>query len=320
MRFGINFFPTLSPAEKDAHQYYQECLELVTRAEELGFDHVKTVEHYFHPYGGYSPDPVTFLAAAAARTRRIRLVTGAVIPAFTHPVKLAGKLAMLDNLSGGRLDAGFGRAFLPDEFEAFGVSMDESRARFAEGVAACKRLWSEENVVWEGQFYQFGPVTLLPRPYQRPHPPVMVAAAFSPESCENAGREGHHLLLVPTITTTERAQEMLALYRKAWMAAGHQPGSERIQLSYTCYLAPERSQGYEGARACHENYTSKLADAVTSWGRTKNDQYPGYERLVEQVTAGTFEKSLAGPRFWREPRTTSGSRWSASGTGSVTSR
>src|SRR5947209_1295372 len=127
MKFGINLFPTVGPAEKSAGQHFDECLRLARLAEELGFDHVKTVEHYLTPYGGYSPDPVTFLAAAAARTSTIRLVTGAVIPAFTHPVQLAGKLAMLDNIAKGRLAGGFGRAFLPDEVTGFQVASDQRR-------------------------------------------------------------------------------------------------------------------------------------------------------------------------------------------------
>ncbi len=95
---------------------------------------------------------------------------------------------MLDNISGGRVDAAFGRAFLPDEFKAFGIPIDESKDRFVEGVQAIKRLWSEEDVVFEGRFHQFGPVTLLPRPVQQPHPPVFVTTARSARSCAEAGR------------------------------------------------------------------------------------------------------------------------------------
>ena len=85
----------------------------------------------FPPYGGYSPNPLIFLAAASQRTRTMRLVTGAVLPVFNHPLKLAGEIGMLDAISGGRLDVGFARAFLPHEFRRFGISPDESHARFA---------------------------------------------------------------------------------------------------------------------------------------------------------------------------------------------
>lgn len=293
MRFGVNFFPTIGPLDKPASRYYAENLRLAVLADRLGLDHIKTVEHYFLPYGGYSPDPVTFLAAVAARTTRIRIVTGAVIPAFSHPIKLAGKLAMLDNLSEGRLDVGFGRAFLPDEFAAFQIPMDSSRARFEEGVTACQRLWSQENVIWDGEFYQFGPVTLLPRPYQEPHPRIFVATAFSVESCENAGSLGRHLLLVPSIGTREQVTMLLESYRKAWDEAGHEPGGGQVHMSYTCYLADDRAEALRLARVHEANYLAKLTEAVHAWGRSRSASYPGYERLVEQVGRIEFEQTLA---------------------------
>ncbi|MFC8571689.1 LLM class flavin-dependent oxidoreductase [Streptomyces sp. NPDC057245] len=292
MEFGINFFPTVGPDDKDAADYFEDSLNLVVLAEELGFDHVKTVEHYFFKYGGYSPDPVTFLAAAAARTSRIKLVTGAVIPAFTHPLKLAGKLAMLDNISRGRLQVGFGRAFLPDEFDAFGIDMDESRARFEEGVRACRKLWSEEDVVWDGAFHSFGPVTLLPRPHQRPHPPILVATAKTASSCEQAGRDGHGLMMVPSINKRETVQDMLALYRKAWAEAGH-PGQGEVHMSYNCYLSEDaaeaRAKGKEYSRRSNE----VMRDAVAAWGERRSEVYAGYEKVVENIARADFDRSLA---------------------------
>src|SRR5271156_2446725 len=133
MEFGVQFFPDVGPADKAAQQYYAECLEVAVEAERLGFTHGRTVEHYFHPYGGYSPNPLIFLTALAQRTKKMRLVTGAVLPVFNNPLKLAGEIAMVDALSGGRLDVGFARAFLPHEFRRFRISPDESVARFREG-------------------------------------------------------------------------------------------------------------------------------------------------------------------------------------------
>ena len=98
------------------------------------------MEHYLYDWGGACPNPCVFLAAAAAITTRIRLTTGAVLPAFRHPVQLASELAMLDQLSGGRLDVGFARGFLPGEFELFGVPMGESRQRFEAGLAVALLL------------------------------------------------------------------------------------------------------------------------------------------------------------------------------------
>ena len=111
MRVGIQFFPDVGPDVKSARDYWREALHLVALVDPYGYHHVRTVEHYFLPYGGYSPNPVVFLAAAAQVTKHARLITGAVLPAFNHPLKVAGELAMLDALSDGRLDCGFARAF-----------------------------------------------------------------------------------------------------------------------------------------------------------------------------------------------------------------
>lgn len=292
MQFGLNFFPVIDPARKSAPQYYQETIQLALLAESSGFEHVQTVEHYGSPYGGYCPDPVTLLTAIAARTSTIRLTTGAVIAAFNHPLKTAARLAMLDNLSGGRLDAGFGRGFLPDEFAWFQVPMAESRARFAEMVDACVALWSEESVTWTGDFYRFGPVSLLPRPVQRPHPPVFVASATSAESCAAAGKAGHHLQVVPSVTSREQLREMLAAYREAWAASAH-PGRPRIQIKYTCYLSEDRAEALDAAERYERDYVEHMAGAVAGWAGARSDQYPGYEKFVDKVRDYDFAASLA---------------------------
>ena len=190
MEFGVQFFPAVGPDQKAADQYWREALELTQLAEQLGFTNVRTVEHYFQSYGGYSPDPLIFLSAAAAVTRSLRLVTGAVLPVFNHPLKLAGQIGMVDAISGGRLEVGFARAFLPHEFARFGISMDESRARFDEGLEQVRRLLEEEKVTARGRFHSFEDVTSLPRPTQKPRPPFWVAALSTKESFENAGTLG----------------------------------------------------------------------------------------------------------------------------------
>jgi alkanesulfonate monooxygenase SsuD/methylene tetrahydromethanopterin reductase-like flavin-dependent oxidoreductase (luciferase family) len=289
VKFGVTLFPTVGPSEKPAPQYYDECLRLAELADELGYHHVKTVEHYFFTYGGYSPDPVTLLAAVAARTHRIRIGTSAVIPAFTHPVKLAGKLAMLDNLSQGRLDVAFGRAFVPEEFEAFGVPLDESRERFDEGVSACKYLWTGEDVVWHGRFHSFGPVTLLPRTLQRPHPPVYVTSARSLDSCRTAGRAGHHLQLVPGVLTVAEMREALREFRSAWTG----PGTGQVHLGYPCYVAEDRAEALRLGRYDDERNGRAIGAAVRSWGRVSSAAYPGYEKLADTSKRPSFDQKLA---------------------------
>ena len=201
MEFGIQFFPDVSPEDQSGAEYWSEALRLVCLCDQLGYTSVRTVEHYFQPYGGYSPSPIVFLAAAAMKTDKAKLITGAVLPAFNHPLKLAGEIGMLDAITGGRLEVGFGRAFLPHEFARFKVSLDESRARFEEGMEQVRRLLEEENVNSQGRFHSFENVTSLPRPTQKPKPPFWVASVATPESFTKAGRAPH----MPTISSSTLA-------------------------------------------------------------------------------------------------------------------
>ena len=197
MQFGVQFFPDVRPEEKSAEAYFQEALDLAEEADRLGFSHVRIVEHYFHYYGGYSPNPIVFLSAVSQRTRRTRLITGAVLPAFNSPLKLAGEIGMLDGISAGRLEVGFARAFLPHEFAQFEVSLDESRRRFTEGLAQITMLLADENVSSQGEFHSFQNVTSLPRPTQKPHPPFWIAATNTPETFAFAGTKGCKVMAIP---------------------------------------------------------------------------------------------------------------------------
>src|SRR5205809_3396721 len=219
MEFGIQFFPAVGPKQKAADQYWREALELTQLAEQLGFTNVRTVEHYFLSYGGYSPDPLIFLSAAAALTRSMRLITGAVLPVFNNPLKLAGQIGMVDAISNGRLEVGVARAFLPHEFGRFGISMDESRARFDEGLEQIRLLLTQENVTCRGRFHSFENVTSQPRPTQTPRPPFWIAALSTKESFENAGRLGYYLMGIPL--GGAQMAELIRVYRDAWTAAGH---------------------------------------------------------------------------------------------------
>src|SRR5215469_2144525 len=176
MEFGMQFFPDVGPAQKSAQQYFDESLKLTELCDPYGWGHVRTVEHYFEPYGGYSPNPLLFLTAAAERSKTARLITGAVLPIFNNPLKLAGEIGMLDAISGGRLEVGFARAFLPYEFANFKVSVNESRERFAEGMEQVRILLEEDTASHTGKFHSFDNVTSLPRPTQKPRPPFWVAA------------------------------------------------------------------------------------------------------------------------------------------------
>lgn len=290
MDFGMQFFPSLGPAAIPAARYFAQCLQLSELADELGYTHIRTVEHHFHPYGGYSPNPIVFLSAVSQRTRNARLILGAILPAFNHPLKLAGEIGMLDAISNGRLEVGFARAFLPHEFARFGVSLDESKARFAEGMEQVRQLLERENVAHDGKFHSFPSTTTLPRPTQRPRPPFWVAALATPESFANAGKEGHSVMAIPL--AGGKMRELIGLYREAWKSAGH-AGSGKVMLAFHAFCWPDGAEARDIARAPVNAYLRALVDGAAGWmaGSASKD-YPGYDQIIATLEKDTFESQL----------------------------
>jgi alkanesulfonate monooxygenase SsuD/methylene tetrahydromethanopterin reductase-like flavin-dependent oxidoreductase (luciferase family) len=296
MQFGIQFFPDVRPEDKSAADYFAEALDLTAEAEALGFTHVRTVEHYFHYYGGYSPNPMLFLAAAAARTRRMRLVTGAVLPVFNHPLKLAGEIGMLDAVSGGRLEVGFARAFLPHEFRRFGRSPEESVARFREGLEQVGLLLTQENVTHEGRFHQIENTTSLPRPTQKPRPKFYVAAQSTPESFVFAGRSGYSVMAIPL--TGARMRPLLAAYREAWREAGH-PGEGEVMLAFHLFCDRDGAHARTVAGPYIEAYLKSLVDAAGDWldGRVSQD-YRGYDQMIAALKRSNAAELIRSGAAW----------------------
>ena len=296
MQVGIQFFPDIGPDIMSARDYWQRALSLVALCDRYGYSHVRTVEHYFHPYGGYSPSPIVFLAAAAQVTKRARLVTGAVLPAFNHPLKLAGEIAMLDALSDGRLDVGFARAFLPHEFARFGVSLDESRARFEEGVEQVRLLLEQENVSSEGRFHSFHKVTSLPRPTQKPRPPFYVAALGTRESFERAGTAGYGIMAIPLAGGA--MAELLDAYRKAWRRAGHH-GRGVVMLAFHMFCHENQATAERIAREPLNRYLRSVVSAASEWlGGTQSADYPNYDKVMAALSLETFETQVAKCAAW----------------------
>jgi alkanesulfonate monooxygenase SsuD/methylene tetrahydromethanopterin reductase-like flavin-dependent oxidoreductase (luciferase family) len=280
MQFGIQFFPDVKPEQKAGAEYFREALTLAEEADNLGFTHIRIVEHYFHYYGGYSPNPMVFLAAAAQRTHRARLVTGAALPAFNHPLKLAGEIGMLDAISGGRLDVGFARAFLPHEFRRFGRSPDESVARFREGIEQVELLLTGENVTHHGRFHTIENTTSLPRPTQRPRPKFYVAALNTADSFAFAGRMG------------------LAAYRDAWKAAGH-AGEGEVMLAFHMFCDADGARARAFACPFIDDYLRSLVEAASDWldGRTSQD-YPGYDKVIAKLRQSRAADQIGSGAAW----------------------
>ena len=190
MQFGLNFFPCVGPEQKPAERYFREAMHLCSLTDELGYTHIRQVEHYFKPYGGYSPNPLIFLTAAAMRTKNTRLITGAVLPAFNKPLKMAGEIGMLDGISNGRLEVGL-RPRLPAA-RVRGVRRQPRREPPALHRGACRRSRCCSRTRTSrprASSTASQNITSLPRPTQKPHPPFWIAATNTPETFAFAGTQ-----------------------------------------------------------------------------------------------------------------------------------
>src|SRR5437763_9908265 len=278
LEFGMQFFPDVGPEQKSAAEYFDETLRLIDFCDPYGWGHVRTVEHYFHHYGGYSPNPIVFLTAASQRTKKARLITGAVLPVFNSPLKLAGEIGMLDAISGGRLDVGFARAFLPHEFRRFGISPHESVARFREGIEQVDLLLTQENITHRGRFHTIENTTSLPRPTQRPRPKLYVAALNTVESFEFAGRMGYAVMAIAFVA--DKMRPLLAAYRKAWHEAGH-PGDGEVMIAFHMFCDADGERARAVACPLLDAYLASLVDAACDWldGAASAD-YPGHAQVI----------------------------------------
>jgi alkanesulfonate monooxygenase SsuD/methylene tetrahydromethanopterin reductase-like flavin-dependent oxidoreductase (luciferase family) len=176
------------------------------------------------------------LAHAAARTSRIRLGTGIVVLPLHDPIHVAEEAALVDVLSGGRLDLGIGRGYQSFEFDGFGIDLAEARDRCNEALEVILGLWTRETYQHEGKFYRTGAeVSLAPRPVQDPHPPVHVAAV-SPETVTLYAERGLPILADPA-ATFRKVVQAARTWQETAARAGHPPGAELV-VARSVYVAP----------------------------------------------------------------------------------
>ena len=178
MEFGLFFINEKPPGMSDP-EVVANALEQITLADELGYDSIWLGEHHFAPYGTM-PDTLLFGAAVAQVTKRIKIGTAVAVPTFTHPVRVAEQIAMLDVMSDGRFLVGLGRGYQQREFKGYGVPQEESKVRFQEATDIIDGLLSQESFSYDGQFWSCDELTIVPRPVQQPRPPIYIATSATP--------------------------------------------------------------------------------------------------------------------------------------------
>jgi alkanesulfonate monooxygenase SsuD/methylene tetrahydromethanopterin reductase-like flavin-dependent oxidoreductase (luciferase family) len=201
--------------ERSEYRCYHEALAQIELADRLGFDTVWEVEHHFLVEFAHSSAPEVFLSAVAQRTKRIRIGHGVVLLPykFNHPIKVAERVAALDILSDGRVEFGTGRS---SQYEQAGFQIDteQSREMWQEALEMIPRMWTEDPFEWKGRFVDVPSRSIIPKPLQKPHPPIWMAAT-SPQSWEIAGRNGIGILGLTIFVSVPQLADRVRVYREA---------------------------------------------------------------------------------------------------------
>lgn len=279
MKFGVLQFFSWPGRRMDLTTVYQRALERIDIMDRSGYDCVWLAEHHFTTY---SVCPSVHLMAmhVADRTRNLRIGTGVSLAAFYHPLRLAEEIALLDVLSGGRINWGAGRGFDPSEFKAFGVSLEESYSRFQEAVDIVVAAWRDERLNWAGRHWNFSDVEVLPKPHQRPHPPFWVAAS-SPPAIEWAARQGYSIMLDPHCSLGDLGKKR-EIYHRALAAHGHTVKGRELPMARLIAIADTAGEAEQVAR-------QGAAWTISAYANKDNAGSAISAGLLAQVPVGSGE-------------------------------
>ena len=269
---NANFDPKLGAA------LYARYLDELEYADKLGFDGIAVNEHHQSAYG-LMPSPNIMAAALTRRTERARImVLGNAIGIRGNPLRVAEEIAMLDLMSGGRIDSGFVRGI---GWEYFGHSINptRSRSRFDEAHDLIIRSWtSEEMFSWYGENYEYRYVNLWPRPMQSPHPPIYIPGAGSTETMKFCA--ARHYTYMSVYAPTRIVRRWFDGYRQAATDLGYVPDPEKIAFSVPIYVADTDSRAHAEARPALEFLYHKALKQSTEMVTPPGYMSPGSLRGV----------------------------------------
>jgi probable F420-dependent oxidoreductase len=312
MKLGIGL-PTSAPLGSP-----EAIVQVAEGAERIGLTSLWTFERLLRPIAPISPgpgippmtlpasyasvyDPLETLSYVAARTSRIRLGTSVLDALFHPPVVLAGRIATLDQLSGGRIDIGLGQGLIPQEFAAAGVPMRRRGAGYEEHVAAMRAAWGPDPVRFEGRFYQIPESEIGPKPAQPGGPPLLAGAAF-PAGIERVGRMGLGFNPVVMAPELDQLRTAITTFRQAAERAGHDPASLPVVVRVN---GPVTTGPPAGERAPLTGTVAQVADDLAELQTLELDQVfwamdtePDEQlHAMEQLLAQTGQRvSSAGSR------------------------
>jgi alkanesulfonate monooxygenase SsuD/methylene tetrahydromethanopterin reductase-like flavin-dependent oxidoreductase (luciferase family) len=274
--------PGLGADEARIVQVWREAIEQVVLMDRLGWDYVWEVEHHF--LGDYSSSsaPEIFLSALAARTEQIRIGHGVVLlpKEFNHAWRVAEKIAALDIVSNGRVEFGNGRSITKDELLGFGIDPADSRAMQLEALDMIPRMFTQDTFSWQGQFYDLPERRVTPRPIQKPHPPMWIAAT-QPESWRVAGERGLGILSFG-FSQPGMLEENIAIYHDALSRAEPVAGAvnRQIAVSPMMFCAETDEEALEIAWPHVQFFVQQNIGFISQWKGNTSRAYDYYEKMA----------------------------------------
>ena len=292
MEFGLFFDFDIRKGDTQT-ETFERCFRQVEASEEMGVDSIWLAEVHFSPYSVLS-SPLIVASSVATRTARVRIGLAVQVLPLTNPLRVAEEVATLDHISQGRLDFGVGRSGLTRYYKGYNIDYAESSGRFVEAMDVITKAWGEQPFSHEGDFYSFHDVSVEPKPFQRPHPPVRVATA-SADTFSMVGRMGYPIF-VSTSTDEAELVKRIELYRNARRDAGHE-GLGDILLRIPAYISEsaERARSEPEASTTHMiGYSAAQIDSAPNREtveRLQNLANISYEEVLrDKVMYGTPEE------------------------------
>ncbi len=276
------------PSGRQPRDVYRELLDLFVAAEQLGFSGAWLAEHHFSDYGTVG-GPAVFLAAAAARTRRLRLGVGISVLPFHDPLRVAEDYAVLDVISDGRLDFGVGRGYQPREFAGFNIDMAEARGRFLEGLDIIQAAWKGEPFSYHGRYRQVRDVVVKPRPVQQPIPTYV--ASVSPETFELARARGYSIMGALLTNSVEQLARQMPLHRQAL------PEAERwlrpMPVLTPVYVGSSNEAALADTAEEFGWYYRTVGKLLPQAGEATDPSYAYFRKLADRTGHGDVAQTVA---------------------------
>ena len=256
MEFGV-FYQLPCAENQSVSARFDDTIAQAQLADELGFDTVWLAEIHFNPRFSVMPSPLLMASAIAATTKRIKIGTAVNLVPLHNPIRLAEETATLDILSHGRAIFGVGRGGVLRHFQGYGVDLDAGRSAFQEAVDLVLKAWTTDELTYQGEHYQVDGIPVEPKPYQKPHPPVYVAASGY-DTFGMVGSMGHSILVAPIISTNEVTIPGLKEFRRCLAGKQLGPAAGKVNINVPTYVAESNDNARAAFKPSIDNYLNVL--------------------------------------------------------------